>query len=323
MELAASYAYKVFQYGSFSRAAKALFISQPSLSATVARLEGELGFKIFYRDTTPLTLTPEGHIYIETLEEIIESENMMKMRLQSLAGSDGGTLSIGPANFGSYIVLSKTMRKFCREYPNIQITVDLGASVQGGGIGQKLQRHELDMMLAYSYNPTIFDAIPICKEQLVIAVHRDFEGVSTIADKALSWEKIVNASYSESDKIEDCTALGKLPFFSFGVNTVTGKSMFDIMGEHNTAPHSVKNFKDVAFHYIAMRSGVTPLLLSDIVVSQFKTDGDILYFVPKSPTSVRTMYACVKKGPERNRIADAFLDSLKQICQTSFPSSRA
>ncbi len=321
MELAATYAYKIFQHGSFSKAAKALFISQPSLSATIARLENELGFKIFYRDTTPLTLTPEGRIYIETLEEILESENVMKMRLQSLAKDSGGTLSIGPANFGSYVVLSKTMKAFCREYPNIQITVDLGSSARGDGIGQKLRRHELDMMLAYSYDPKIFDATPICTEQLVFAVHDSFEGLEAIASYALPWEKIASASYTESEKLEDCSAIRKLPFLRFDTSTVTGKSMLDIMGTHQTAPHVIKNFKDVAFHYIAMQAGVAPLLVSDIVVSQFKTE-DVLYFVPKTPSSQRTMYACVKKGEERNRVAEAFLKSLKQICRTSFPTSK-
>ena len=65
MELAAKYVYEVYKEKSFSRAAKSLYVSQPALSSTVSRLEKELGFRIFDRATMPLTLTPQGRIYIE------------------------------------------------------------------------------------------------------------------------------------------------------------------------------------------------------------------------------------------------------------------
>ena len=321
MELSASYAYRVFQCGSFSAAAKALYISQPSLSATIARLENELGFKIFYRDTSPISLTPEGHIYIDTLEEIIECENVMKTRLERLATSEGGTLSVGPANNSSYIVLAKAMRRFYEVHPNIQITVDLGSSHQGGSIMQKLQRHELDMMLSYAYNPKIFDASPILREQLVFAAHRETKGVEQIAEKAISWEKIATASYTEEEKIDDFSVIRELPFIAFSPETATGKSMHEIMGSFKKSSHAVTNFKDLSFHYIAMYAGVTPLLLPDIVISQHKTGDDILYFVPKNECSIRTVHACVKKGRERNRIADAFVDTLQEVCRSGFPLS--
>ena len=49
---------------SFSKAAKKLFISQPSLSQYINRLESQLGVTIFDRNTIPLSLTFEGELYI-------------------------------------------------------------------------------------------------------------------------------------------------------------------------------------------------------------------------------------------------------------------
>jgi DNA-binding transcriptional LysR family regulator len=74
METVAKYAYEVYKKGSFTKAARSLYISQPSLSAAISRLEAELGFRIFDRTTIPCSLTPEGRIYIESIEEIHESE---------------------------------------------------------------------------------------------------------------------------------------------------------------------------------------------------------------------------------------------------------
>ena len=60
------YVYEIYKEGSFSRAAKNLYISQPSLSATIKKLEQDIGITIFDRSTTPVQLTDAGKVYIET-----------------------------------------------------------------------------------------------------------------------------------------------------------------------------------------------------------------------------------------------------------------
>lgn len=50
------YVYAVYQAKSFSKAAKELFISQPSLSASVKRIENKIGYPIFDRSTKPFSL---------------------------------------------------------------------------------------------------------------------------------------------------------------------------------------------------------------------------------------------------------------------------
>ena len=50
---------------SFSRAAQQLYVSQPSLSRFVRKVEDELGVELFERDSIPLGLTPAGHKYLE------------------------------------------------------------------------------------------------------------------------------------------------------------------------------------------------------------------------------------------------------------------
>ena len=58
------YVYQVYKDKSFSKAAANLFISQPSLSANVKRVEKKVGFPIFDRSTKPLSLTECGKEYI-------------------------------------------------------------------------------------------------------------------------------------------------------------------------------------------------------------------------------------------------------------------
>ena len=63
------YVYEVYLEKSFSKAAEKLFISQPSLSANVKRVEHHIGYPIFDRSTKPLSLTECGVQYIKAVEK--------------------------------------------------------------------------------------------------------------------------------------------------------------------------------------------------------------------------------------------------------------
>ena len=69
------YIYEVYKEKSFSKAARKLFISQPSLSANVKRIEQKIGYPVFDRSTNPIQLTECGARYIGAVEEIIAVQN--------------------------------------------------------------------------------------------------------------------------------------------------------------------------------------------------------------------------------------------------------
>lgn len=64
------YVYEVYKERSFTKAAQNLYISQPSLSARIKKIEEIIGEPLFDRSTTPLQLTEVGKVYIEAAEEI-------------------------------------------------------------------------------------------------------------------------------------------------------------------------------------------------------------------------------------------------------------
>ena len=65
------YAYAVYKEKSFTKAAKELCISQPALSATIRKLETNLGHPIFDRSGKTITLTDIGERYIRSAEQIM------------------------------------------------------------------------------------------------------------------------------------------------------------------------------------------------------------------------------------------------------------
>ena len=95
------YIYEVYKEKSFSKAAAALFISQPSLSANVKRVENRIGYPIFDRSTKPLQLTEVGKHYIQAVEKVMDIENNLENYLLDLGNLKTGTLNVGGSNFFS------------------------------------------------------------------------------------------------------------------------------------------------------------------------------------------------------------------------------
>ena len=101
------YIYEVYKEKSFSQAAKNLYLSQPALSATVKKVEKELGVTIFDRSTSPIVLTEEGKVYIESIEKIRAVEEEMNNKLLDMSELKSGKIRVSGENFVSSFIMPK------------------------------------------------------------------------------------------------------------------------------------------------------------------------------------------------------------------------
>ena len=106
------YVYEVYKEKSFSKAARNLFISQPSLSANVKRIEKRIGYPIFDRSTTPIRLTECGERYIRAVEEMRAVENSFYNYITDYGGLKTGSLKLGGSSLYSSYVLPKLISRF-------------------------------------------------------------------------------------------------------------------------------------------------------------------------------------------------------------------
>ena len=152
METVAKYAYEIYKAGSFTKAAKELYVSQPSLSAAISRLEGELGFRIFDRTKIPCALTAEGRIYIESLEAIIEVENNMRKSVKEISDFEHGKIIIGGSSHASYLILPEICSSFYKKYPKVNLTLDIGNVGGSRVLIESLENNEIDIIVTYITN---------------------------------------------------------------------------------------------------------------------------------------------------------------------------
>ena len=90
------YVYEVYKERSFTKAAQNLYISQPSLSARIKKIEEIIGEPLFDRSTTPLQLTEVGKVYIEAAEEITQIDGESCSRSKYAVCRICGTVSDHP-----------------------------------------------------------------------------------------------------------------------------------------------------------------------------------------------------------------------------------
>lgn len=129
----------------FTEAAKALFISQSTLSQQIKQLEDELATPLFERIGKRIALTEAGHIFAKFASQSIQNSLDGKLALQELEQINGGTLTIG-ITYGLRSFITNLLIEFAKKYPNVKIKVVIDTTVV---LVEKLSDLELDFILTF------------------------------------------------------------------------------------------------------------------------------------------------------------------------------
>ncbi len=119
--------YKVFYYvvveGSISKAAEALYISQPAISQVIHNLEEKLKGKLFIRTKKGIVLTEEGAILFRYLKTGIEAFQNGEKAFLNYRNLDSGSIRIGASTTISKYIGMPFIEKFHKKYPNVEIKI--------------------------------------------------------------------------------------------------------------------------------------------------------------------------------------------------------
>lgn len=72
------------RYHNITKAARELFVTQPSISNAIKALEEEFGVNLFFRNNNKLTLTPEGEIFYKSAEELLAHADSVESKFHEL-----------------------------------------------------------------------------------------------------------------------------------------------------------------------------------------------------------------------------------------------
>ena len=109
------------EHGSFSRAARALYLAQPSLSEQVRALEAELGVELFARAGRGVVLTEAGRAFRPEAERVLAALTAAREAVVEVRELRGGTLSIGMFGTASGFLLSRLVADFRSRHPGVAL----------------------------------------------------------------------------------------------------------------------------------------------------------------------------------------------------------
>jgi DNA-binding transcriptional LysR family regulator len=116
---------EVAAHKSFSKAAAALFISQPAVSKHISAMEDHYHLKLFQRNHNTIELTPAGRILYEKLQQVKSMEEHLEFEISSLSSKSEakGILKLGASTTIALYVLPKILSGFHEQYPQLEITL--------------------------------------------------------------------------------------------------------------------------------------------------------------------------------------------------------
>lgn len=124
--------YKVFYWaakmGSLTQAAKALYLTQPSVSHAIKQLEDNFGITLFYRNSKGVALTQEGTILYSYIEQSQILIALAEEKMAALKNLDSGELRIGGSDSLFKHYLLPYLEDFHQRYPDIKLHLNHGTT---------------------------------------------------------------------------------------------------------------------------------------------------------------------------------------------------
>lgn len=300
------YVYEVYKLRSFSKAADKLFISQPSLSATIKRVEERLGAALFDRSVYPIQLTDCGAEYIKCIEKIRDIENGFHNYMNDLNELEAGSLTIGAPSFFASFILPSLIAQFQSKYPNIKTELVESSTVE---LEKQLRNGDVDLIVDnYQYDDTEFAKRSFYQERLVLSVPERFIPNERCRPFILRREDI-----SEDRHLEEQTPAIPLqwfkdsPFVLLKRGNDTRLRADRICEESGIEPRIALLLDQLSTAYQVSCHGMGITFVSDALIKQVATEHDIAYFKIDSLHTLRQNWFYYRHNKYVTKAMDSFL----------------
>jgi DNA-binding transcriptional LysR family regulator len=156
---------EVARRGSVSRAAEALFVTQPTLTARLHSLERELGTPLFVRTPHGMRLTDAGRAWVPFAERALRALVDGRDVLEQVRSASAGHLMIGAAPAVSTYILPELLEEFVAAHPRVEVSVRTGHSED---VVDLVLRDEVQIGLGRAIRHPDLELRPFHTEELVL-----------------------------------------------------------------------------------------------------------------------------------------------------------
>ena len=300
------YVYAVYKERSFSKAAQKLFISQPSLSANVKRVEKSIGYPIFDRSTKPLTLTEPGRKYIQTVENMLAMQDEFSEYINDLGDFKTGKLILGGSSLYSSWIFPKLMGDFSKKYPLVKLELVEESTAK---LEKMLQSGEVDIVLDNcEWDEQVFEKKLFKKEHLVLAVPESMPINKQLGAYQISEEMIRSQKFlDDSVPTVNLSLFSEEPFILLKPENDTRIRAMGLCKQYRFTPNMIFELDQQMTSYNITCSGMGISFISDTLISNVPTPSNVVYYKLDQGISSRNLYFYWKRGCYFNKIMQEFL----------------
>ncbi len=311
MDQEMSYVFAVYEHGSFSKAAEALYITQPALSMAVRRVEERLGMPLFDRVSRPLRLTEAGELYIEKYRRMQDLENELERQINDLSSLQRGSLHLGGSHFINSYILPPVLTEFSRSYPGIRLELTEAGPSE---LAEMLAGHRIDLTVNCDVAPgETFRREPCFTDHVLLAVPPGLEVNERLAGAALTAGDVLRGVHG-SDEAE-AVSLGEfaeLPFILLTPGNDLLSRSLEFFEKENMQPRVRLHVTQLATAWHLAQAGMGAAFISDRIIRS--EGGNMRFYKIDSPRARRVFDLVMPEGRYVTNAMRAFMELACRLC---------
>lgn len=287
---------RVADSGSFSQAARELFLTQPTVSSHISGLEKELNARLFTRTTKRVSLTDQGRLLYRYAYKMLELEKKIFQEF-SAEEEESTNLTIAVSTIPSQYILPQVLPGFSGKYPQIQFSVlendsegvvkrVLGDEAEIGITGTKLPAYPCQYQV-------------LCRDRLVI-ITPDTEKFRNMQQNGFSLEELLREPMIMREEGSGTRKEAESYLVSQGI-PLSEIRVIATISNQETIKQSVRN-------------GLGISIISSWAAGEDVREGRILEFSPREDM-YRELYLVRRRGRNLPRNARAFWEFMTDFFQ--------
>ncbi|TNH06911.1 LysR family transcriptional regulator [Testudinibacter sp. TR-2022] len=293
------YVLKVAEERNFSVAAKKLYISQPSLSQFIQKVEEKVGALLFDRSVSPLKLTYIGSLYVETAQAIMDLQHQFEQKVDDTLNVRQGRVTIGSSPFRSAYLLSRVLPHFRRQYPNIEVFLQEDNT---HNLEDRVLNGLTDLSLSLlPINEALFDYDILFEERMLLALPPNHPIAAQLKLKA--------GDHAYTPTIE-LSELQDTPFIQMNKGHKLHHMLQKLCENAGFSPNVVLETESMTTAQALAGAGIGAALLPETLVYADHFEKEPCYCRPDSKPS-RTVVVVYRKDRYLSHATRAFIQTLK------------
>ncbi|MCH2221897.1 MAG: LysR family transcriptional regulator [Dechloromonas sp.] len=276
---------------SFTRAADALFMTQPAVTFQIKQLEEQYSTRLFERRHGSISLTPAGEMVLSYAERILALSDEMDTRLSEMTGEMRGPLLVGASTTIAEFMLPRVLGEFNALYPQVRARLIVANSES---IETRVAEHTIDIgLIEAPAKVTGLSSHICCEDELRVICAPDYPlaEMESVTPKVLTeYELISREPGSGTREITDAY------FRSHGVAPENLKMQMEL-----GSPEALKG---------VVSTGLGYAIVSRAVVEKELQLGDLVA-IPLKPSLTRSLYLIFPQDRFQSRLSATFIDFAK------------